>query len=73
MPIFTPFNFPFNTNELVSDHLQKKMKMIMMNAKHSVTKVWLVMGNISIKDLIVSLSGMFLTCILKFTQFECIV
>ena len=57
MPAFTPFNFPFNADKLISTHLQKELNMIMMNAIHSVTKYGWLMYNIPIKDLIVSLSG----------------
>ena len=58
MPAFTPFNFSFNANKLISAHLQKKLNVIMMNAIHSVMKYGWLMHNIPIKDLIVSFSNL---------------
>ena len=55
MPVFTPFNFPFNTDKLISAFLQRKIK------KHDslLQKYGWLMCNISIKDLIVGLPGLF--------------
>ena len=54
MPVFALFNFPINTDKLISAFLQRKIKCDSLLQKYG----WL-MCNISIKDLIVDLPGLF--------------